>query len=258
MSSSDARPVALVTGPTAGIGRALAVRLAERGCDLVLVARDRDRLQALADEVSQSHGVTGEVLVADLSDRAGMALVEDRLTDASRPVDLLVNNAGFGLKRRFVSNSVDQEQAALDVLVTAVMRLTHAALGPMIARGSGGILNVASVAAYQPRGSYSAAKAWVTTFGAWASQEYAPQGVRIMTLCPGFTRTEFHERMDVSRESVPGPLWLDVERVADEALADWDAGKKLSIPSRRYKVIATVSRHAPAGLLQRFQALGRR
>lgn len=258
MSSTHARPVALVTGPTAGIGRVLALRLAERGYDLVLVARDRERLQALADELSRSHGATGEVLVADLSDRAGMALVEERLTDESRPVDLLVNNAGFGLKRRFSHNSVDQEQAALDILVTAVMRLTHAALGPMTARGSGGIINVASVAAYQPRGSYSAAKAWVTTFGAWASQEYAPQGVHIMTLCPGFTRTEFHQRMDVSRESVPRPLWLDVDRVVDDALADWDAGKRLSIPSRRYKLITAVSRHAPTGMLQRFQSLGRR
>ena len=258
MSSSGARPVALVTGPTAGIGRVLALRLAERGYDLVLVARDHDRLQALADELSRSHAAECEVLVADLSDRAGMALVEDRLTDESRPVDLLVNNAGFGLKRRFSHNTVDQEQAALDILVTAVMRLTHAALGPMTARGSGGIINVASVAAYQPRGSYSAAKAWVTTFGAWASQEYAPQGVHIMTLCPGFTRTEFHQRMDVRRESVPRPLWLDADRLVDEALADWDAGKKLSIPSKRYKLITAVSRHAPAAVLQRFQSLGRR
>jgi short-subunit dehydrogenase len=258
MSSAPSRPVALVTGPTSGIGRVLALRLAERGYDLVLVARDRERLQALADELAERHAAAAEVLVADLSERTGMAVVEERLTDASRPVDLLVNNAGFGLKRRFTDNSVDQEQAALDILVTAVMRLTHAALGPMTARGSGGIINVASVAAYQPRGSYSAAKAWVTTFGAWASQEYAPRGVHLMTLCPGFTRTEFHQRMDVSRESVPRPLWLDVDRVVDEALADWDAGKMLSIPSKRYKLIASVSRHAPTALLQRFQSLGRR
>jgi short-subunit dehydrogenase len=187
-----------------------------------------------------------------------MARVEERLTDVGRPVDLLLNNAGFGLKRRFLDNPVDREQAALDVLVVAVMRLTHAALGPMTARGSGGIINVASVAAFQPRGSYSAAKAWVTTFGAWASQEYGPQGVHLMTLCPGFTRTEFHERMDVRRESVPRPLWLDVERVVDDALADWDAGKRLSIPSKRYQVIVSVSRHLPTPLLQRFQSLGRR
>jgi uncharacterized protein len=250
--------VALVTGPTAGIGRAFALRLAERGYDVVLVARDEERLRALADELAATYSTAGQVLVADLSDRTGMALVEARLSDESRPVDLLVNNAGFGLKRRFLDNSVEQEQAALDVLVTAVMRLTHAALGPMARRGSGGIINVASVAAFQPRGSYSAAKAWVTTFGAWASREYAQQGVRIMTLCPGFTRTEFHARMDVKREAVPRLLWLDVDRVVDDALADWDAGKTLSIPGKRYKVIVSVSRHVPTSVLQRFQSLGRR
>ena len=224
----------------------------------MLVARDQERLAVLADDLATSYGVQSEVLVADLSQRDGMAVVEARLSDASRPVDLVVNNAGFGLKRRFLDNDVEQEQAALDVLVTAVMRLTHAALGPMTARGSGGIINVASVAAYQPRGSYSAAKAWVTTFGAWAAQEYGEQGVRIMTLCPGFTRTEFHARMDVRREAVPRPLWLDVDRVVDEALADWDAGKPLSIPSKRYKAIATLSRHLPTSVLHRFQSLGRR
>jgi short-subunit dehydrogenase len=256
--ADPARPTAVVTGPTAGIGQVFARRLAERGYDLVLVARDRDRLKILADDLATSYGAQSEVLVADLSDRAGMALVEERLRDPDRPVDLLVNNAGFGLKRRFLDNPVDQEQASLDVLVTAVMRLTHAALGPMTARGSGGIINVASVAAYQPRGSYSAAKAWVTTFGTWAAHEYGKQGVRIMTLSPGFTRTEFHARMDVRRESVPRPLWLDVDRVVDEALADWDAGKTLSIPSKRYKLIASLSRHLPTSLLQRFQSLGRR
>jgi short-subunit dehydrogenase len=252
------RRLALVTGPTAGIGRAFTLRLAERGYDVVLVARDHERLRALADELAATYSVSAEVLVADLSDRAGMALVEARLADTSRPVDLLINNAGFGLKRRFLDNSVEQEQAALDVLVTAVMRLTHAALGPMAERGSGGIINVASVAAFQPRGSDSAAKAWVTTFGAWASHEYAQRGVRIMTLCPGFTRTEFHARMDVKRDAVPRLLWLDVDRVVDDALADWDAGKALSIPGKRYKVITAVSRHTPTALLQRFQSLGRR
>ncbi len=256
--AGPARPTAVVTGPTAGIGQVFARRLAERGYDLVLVARDQDRLKILADDLAASYGVQSEVLVADLSDRDGMGLVEERLRDPVRPVDLLVNNAGFGLKRRFLDNPVDQEQAALDVLVTAVMRLTHAALGPMTARGSGGIINVASVAAYQPRGSYSAAKAWVTTFGTWAAEEYGKQGVRIMTLCPGFTRTEFHARMEVRRETVPRPLWLDVDRVVDEALADWDAGKRLSIPSKRYKLIVSVSRHVPTSLLQRFQSLGRR
>jgi uncharacterized protein len=257
-AAASVRPLALVTGPTAGIGLVFARRLAGRGYDLVLVARDDTRLKSLAEELATAYGVSCEVLVADLADRDQVRTVEARLADEQRPVDLLVNNAGFGLKRKFLDNTVEQEQAHLDVLVTAPMRLMHAALGPMTRRGSGGVINVSSVAGFQPRGSYSAAKAYLNRFGEWAAREYGRQGVRIMTLCPGFTRTEFHERMEVGRDAVPRPLWLDVERVVDEALADFDAGKTLSVPSRRYKVIVGVSRHVPVRVLQRFQSLGRR
>ena len=249
---------ALVTGATAGIGLAFAQQLAGRGAALVLVARDRERLVRVAEELQTTYGVEAETLVADLSTREGMALVEARLSSAEAPVDLLVNNAGFGLKKRFLDNDVEQEQAMLEVLVVAVMRLTHAALRAMTERGRGGIINVSSVAGYQPRGSYSAAKAWVNRFGEWAAHEYAPRGVHVMTLCPGFTKTEFHGRMDVGRDAVPSFLWLDVDDLVREALADFDAGKALSIPSRRYKVIAAAGRHLPTGLLQRFQSLGRK
>ena len=253
-----ARPLALVTGPTSGLGRLFVDRLARRGYDLVLVARDETRLTSVADELTTAYGVTCEVLVADLVDRDQLKVVEDRLADPVHPVDLLVNNAGFGLKRKFLHNTVEQEQAHLDVLVTAPLRLTHAALGQMTERHTGGIINVSSVAGTQPRGSYSAAKAYLNRFGEWAAHEYAKDGVHVMTLLPGFTRTEFHQRMDVGRDAVPQVLWLDAERVVDEALADWDAGKTRSVPSKRYKVIATASKHIPVGLLQRFQALGRR
>jgi short-subunit dehydrogenase len=258
--SQDARPhhVALVTGPTSGLGRLFADRLARRGYDVVLVARDEDRLRAVADELGTTYGVGCEVLPADLVDREQLKLVEDRLADRAHPVDLLVNNAGFGLKRKFLQNTVEQEQAHLDVLVTAPMRLTHAALGQMTERHTGGIINVSSVAGTQPRGSYSAAKAYLNRFGEWAAHEYAADGVQIMTLLPGFTRTEFHQRMDVGRDAVPRPLWLDAARVVDEALADFDAGKRRSIPSKRYKVIAAASIHLPTRLFQRFQAVGRR
>jgi short-subunit dehydrogenase len=259
MSPSDSpRPVALVTGPTAGLGRVFADRLARRGYDLVLVARDETRLKAVADELAAAYGVACDVLVADLTDRAQLAVVEERVSSLTHPVDLLVNNAGFGLKRKFLRNTVEQEQALLDVLVTAPMRLTHAALRQMTERHAGGIINVSSVAGTQPRGSYSAAKAYLNRFGEWAAHEYAHDGVRVMTLLPGFTRTEFHERMDVGRDAVPGPLWLDAERVVDEGLADFDAGKTVSIPSKRYKAIAYASKHLPVGLLQRFQSMGRR
>jgi short-subunit dehydrogenase len=249
---------ALVTGATAGIGLAFAQQLAAQGYDVVLVARDTARLEAVAEELTATSGVSTEVLAADLTDRAQLATVERRLADTEHPIDLLVNNAGFGLKGRFLDNDVEQEQAMLEVLVVAVMRLTHAALRAMAERGDGGIINVSSVAGYQPRGTYSAAKAWVNRFGEWASVEYADRGVRIMTLCPGFTKTEFHGRMDVGRDAVPSFLWLDVDDLVAEAIADFDAGKRLSVPSRRYQVIAAVSRHLPTGLLQRFQSLGRK
>lgn len=256
--SPSSTTTALVTGATAGIGLAFAQQLAARGDDLVLVARDEERLARVAAELRTAHGVAVATLVADLSTREGMALVEERVSSTTEPVDLLVNNAGFGLKQRFLDNDVEQEQAMLEVLVVAVMRLTHAALRAMTERGHGGIINVSSVAGYQPRGSYSAAKAWVNRFGEWASHEYAGRGVRVMTLCPGFTRTEFHGRMDVGRDAVPSFLWLDVDDLVREALADFDAGKALSIPSKRYKAIAAVGRHLPAAALQRFQSLGRK
>ena len=249
---------ALVTGPTAGIGASFARQLAARGYDLVLVARDRERLEKTAAELRATYAVEVEVLPADLTDRTELARVEARLADAARPVDLLVNNAGFGLKGRFLDNDVDAETAMLDVLVTAVLRLSHAALGAMSERGHGGVVNVSSVAAFLPRGSYSAAKAWVNSFSEWAAHEYRPRGVTVMALCPGFTKTEFHERMDVSRGSAPDFMWLDADRLVETALSDFDKGRVYSIPSAQYKAIATASRLIPTSLLQRFQSIGRK
>jgi hypothetical protein len=249
---------ALVTGPTAGIGASFARRLAARGDDLVLVARDADRLERLAGELRSEHGVEVEVLVADLADRDQLARVERRVADPDRPVHLVVNNAGFGHKRPFLENSVEDEQRMLDVLVTAVLRLTHAALGAMVTRGEGQVVNVSSIAGYLPRGSYSAAKAYVTSLSRWADATYRPQGVQVMALLPGFTRTEFHARMDVSRTSAPGWMWLDADRVVRDALHDLDAGRQLSIPGKRYQVLAALSRGVPVRVLSRFQRLGRR
>lgn len=258
MSPSPQPLTALVTGPTAGIGWEFADQLAARGYALVLVARDAARLEEVAGELREKYRVEVEVLPADLADRDQLRRVEERLAEVDRPVDLLVNNAGFGLKHRFGDNDVEAEQAMLDVLVAAVLRLSHAALGAMSARGTGGIINVSSVAAFLPRGTYSAAKAWVNSFSDWAHHEYADRGVRVMVLCPGFTRTEFHSRMDVSRESAPSRLWLDAERLVREALADFEKGKVYSVPSRRYKAIVGASRIVPSSLLQRAQAMGRR
>jgi short-subunit dehydrogenase len=252
--SRDTRPVALVTGPTAGIGHEFAVQLAHRGYDLVLVARNAERLQEVAAELKE-YGATSEVIVADLSRREDTERVAQRVTAG---VDLLVNNAGFGHKQRFLDNPVEDEVAMLDVLVTAVLRLSHAALTDMVARGEGGIINVSSIAGYFPRGTYSAAKAYVTRFSEWADLTYRDHGVRTMALLPGFTRTEFHERMNVRKASAPGWMWLSADDLVREALDDFDKGRTVSVPSKRYKALAAASRAVPTSLLIRFQRVGRR
>lgn len=249
---------ALVTGATAGIGLAFAHRLADRGHDLVLVARDTTRLERVAAELRSTYGIAVEVVAADLGDREQLARVEDRLASRDRPVDLLVNNAGFALKKRFLDNSVDDETAMTEVLVIAPLRLSHAALTAQVARGRGGVINVGSVASYLPRGTYSAAKAWINSFTEWAHHEYKPRGVTVMALLPGFTKTEFHERMGVSRGSAPDWMWLDADDLVREALDDYAKGKVFSIPSMQYKAIVCATRLVPHGLLQRFQSVGRR
>ncbi|WP_127480752.1 SDR family NAD(P)-dependent oxidoreductase [Nocardioides pantholopis] len=256
--ATSTAPTALVTGATAGIGLSFAHQLARRGHDLVLVARDRARLDEVATELRTTYGVEVEVLPADLADREQLGRVEQRLRDPERPVDLLVNNAGFGLKGRFLDNDIDAETGMLEVLVTAVLRLSHAALGPMSERGRGGVINVSSVAAFLPRGTYSAAKAWVNSFSEWAANEYRDRGVRVMALCPGFTKTEFHARMEVGRGSAPDFLWLDADDLVAQALADYDRGRVYSVPSTQYKVITGLARVVPNRVLQQLQALGRR
>jgi short-subunit dehydrogenase len=247
---------ALITGATAGIGHEYAVQLAARGDDLVLVARNGARLEEVAEELRRAHQVDVEVLVADLVDRADLARVEARLADHDRPIDLLVNNAGFGLKKRFLDNTADEETEMLEVLVTAVLRLTHAALGGMAERGHGGIINVSSVAAFLPRGSYSAAKAWVNSFTEWAHMEYGPRGVQVMALCPGFTKTEFHERMQVKRGD--GFLWLDVDFLVRKSLEDFEKGRAFSIPGAQYKTITALTKAVPNRVLRLTQSLGRK
>ncbi|NPC42750.1 SDR family oxidoreductase [Nocardioides sp. zg-1230] len=246
----------LITGATAGIGHEYAVQLAARGDDLVLVARDSARLEQVAEDLRRAHGVEVEVLVADLTDREQLATVEARLADRDRPVDLLVNNAGFGLKKRFLDNTADDETAMLEVLVTAVLRLSHAALGAMAERGHGGIINVSSVAAFLPRGTYSASKAWVNSFSEWAHLEYKSRGVKVMALCPGFTKTEFHQRMQVKRGE--GFMWLEADFLVRKSLEDFDKGRAYSIPGAQYKTIIALTKAIPNRALRLTQNMGRR
>jgi short-subunit dehydrogenase len=240
-------PTALITGATAGIGNAFARRLASEQYDLVLVARNADRLEATATGLRDAHGVDVEVLSADLSDAAECRKVELRLANSARPVDLLVNNAGFGTNRRFSRIDVDAEEEMLNVLVRAVMRLTHAAVRGMVERGRGEIINVSSVASFVPRGTYGAAKAWVTSFSQSLNAEVAGTGVKVTALCPGFVRTEFHERGGHDTSSIPGFMWLDADQVVDEALKDVRKGHALSVPGVQYKAIVNLVRFVPLG-----------
>jgi len=240
---------ALITGATAGIGAAFARRLAADGYDLVLVARDTERLREQATELHDRHGIEAEVLRADLSDDKGIRAVEERLGDARRPVDLLVNNAGFGNKGRYLEVPMADELAMLKVHCEAVLRLTSAAAAGMKERGRGGIVNVASVAAFVPRGTYGASKAWVVQFSQGAAKDLAGSGVRLMALCPGFVRTEFHQRAGMGTGNIPGWMWLDADKLVSAALTDLARGKSVSIPDPRYKALMGAVKLAPRGLL---------
>lgn len=250
---------ALVTGASAGIGREFARQLAGRGHDVVLVARDAARLEDLAGELAATHGVRAEVLAADLADRAEVQRVADRLADASRPIDLLVNNAGFGLRHGFLDGPVEEEERALDVMVRAVMVLSHAAGRAMRERGRGAILNVSSVAGTVTMSSYSALKSCVTVFTEVLSNELAGTGVTATALLPGFTRTEFHDRARMRMSALPDLLWLDADRLVRDALDDVAAGKVLSVPSPQYRLVTSLVRFAPRAAVRSVSGrIGRR
>ncbi|PRH76736.1 short-chain dehydrogenase [Streptomyces solincola] len=245
---------ALITGATAGIGAAFARRLAADGHDLVLVARDTARLREQATELHDRHGIEAQVLTADLATEEGISAVERRLGDPKRPVDLLVNNAGFGNKGRFLDVSMDDELRMLKVHCEAVLRLTSAACAAMRGRGRGGVVNVASVAAFVPRGTYGASKSWVVQFTQGVARDLAGSGVRLMALCPGFVRTEFHERAGMGTDNIPGWMWLDVDKLVAAAMADLARGRTVSTPDPRYKALMGVVKLAPRALLGGFSS----
>ncbi|MFF8969665.1 SDR family NAD(P)-dependent oxidoreductase [Streptomyces sp. NPDC014995] len=240
---------ALITGSTAGIGAAFARRLAADGHDLVLVARDTKRLREQATELHDRHGIEAEVLTADLSEDEGIEAVATRLGDRRNPVDLLVNNAGFGNKGRYLDVPMADELKMLKVHCEAVLRLTSAATAAMRERERGGVVNVASVAAFLPRGTYGASKAWVVQFTQGAAKDLAGSGVRLMALCPGFVRTEFHERAGMGTDNIPKWMWLDADKLVAEALHDLARGRSVSIPDPRYKALMGVAKVVPRGLL---------
>lgn len=243
-------PTALVTGASAGIGKEFAAQLAARGHDLVVVARDTARLEELASSLRAQHGVRVEVLTADLADRTQLQRVADRVVDPSDPVEVLVNNAGFGLGTPFVEAEIEDEERLLDVLVRAVLVLSHAAARSMAARGSGRIVNVSSVASFMASGTYAAAKSWVTVFTESLSGQLAGTGVTATAVCPGYVVTEFHERAGIDKGERSGPMWLDAPELVRTALADVDRGRAVSVPSPQYKAVVTVLRHLPRAVVR--------
>lgn len=250
---------ALVTGASAGIGDALCRRLAADGTDLVVTARRVDRLEALATEVRQRNGVDVEVLRADLEDPDDLATVEARLRADDRPVDLLVNNAGYGGGGPFASADLAVQEGQIKLNVLALVRLTHAALPAMIRRGGGAVLNVSSVAGFQPLPNsavYAATKAFVTAFSEAIAEEVRGTGVTVTCVCPGFTRTEFQARAGAASMSdrIPGFAWMTADAVAADALAATAAGRPLSVPGGGYKALTAVSRTAPMRLRRRVTA----
>ena len=244
---------ALVTGASSGIGEAFARGLATRGDDLVLVARRRDRLEALAADLGgQGGGV--EVLPADLTAEEGLVAVERRLRALTEPVDLLVNNAGFGSSGPFAELDIDRELEMIDLNVVALVRLTRAGLDAMGQRGAGAIVNVSSLASFQAlplTATYAATKAFVTSFTEALAEESRGSGVRLQALCPGLTRTDFHATADWKLGWLPATTWQSPEQVVDASLAALAQGRVVVIPGVVNRVAARASWLLPRGLVTR-------
>ena len=241
---------ALVTGGTAGIGAAFARTLAERGHDLILVARDAERLASAAVELGERYGVAVETLRADLAVDSDVAAVADRLADAERPVDILVNNAGYGLHVKLLDDDLAAHRRAIDVMCLAVLALGGAAGRAMRARGHGLIINVASLAAYISQGAYSPIKAWVLAYSEGLANELHGSGVQMTVVNPGWVRTEFHERAGIKTSSIPDFIWVESDRVARETLADADKKRVISVPTKRWKLQKALARHAPRSAIR--------
>jgi short-subunit dehydrogenase len=220
--------------------------------DVVLVARDEKRLEALAKELAEVHGAFAEVLPADLTDPAGLARVEERLRTA--PPDLLVNNAGFGTVGRFAELDVEVEEREIRLNVLALMRLTRVVLPAMIERGRGSVINVSSLAGEGPgpyMATYAGTKAFVTSFTDSLAEELRGTGVQVQAVLPGFTRTEFQERAGVNDSVVPGFAWLTAEAVVDASLAGLEKRQVICVPGLAYRALAAAQKVAPRGLMRR-------
>ena len=243
--------IALVTGATAGIGAAYAELLAKAGFDLVLVARDLPRLNTVANNLKKSYKIKVETIKADLTKPMQLANVEKRLANAAKPIEVLINNAGFGIKDSFLDSELKREQELLDVLVTAPMRLTHAVLPLMVKRNSGIVVNVSSIASWIAGGTYSSAKSYLTVFSEYLNNELKGTKVKVSALCPGFTRTEFHQRGKMRMTGLPNFMWLDANKLVAKSWSDAQKNKAVSVPGFQYKTLAIIAQYAPRPLVRK-------
>jgi uncharacterized protein len=247
--------IAAITGASAGLGAVFARKLAARGYDLILIARRKDRLDALAAELSRAHGIAAEAIATDLTQFADIDAVAARLAAEPR-LALLVNNAGFGTKKRFWEAPIEGQVQMHRLHIDATMRLTHAVLGPMVSRNEGAVINVSSVASFI-RGaanvSYCATKSWMSVFTEALALDLKGTGVSVQALCPGFTYTEFHDVMEVDRALVPKWLWMDADFVVEESLSALASRQLYVIPGWKYRVFVAFLTKLPVWLRLRIE-----
>lgn len=256
------RPLALVTGASAGLGLAFAEAYAARGHDLALVARRADRLQALAHRLSAAHGIEALVIPQDLSVYEAHIPVLDAVEAAGRHVDVLVNNAGFGIPQSFDAVPWARQRDFLMTLVVTVCGLAHGVIPGMAARGRGSILNIASLAAFSPgvagNSLYPGAKSLVLKLSQALDAEYRAQGLKITAVCPGFTTTEFASQAGIQAivDQEPRLLSQTAEQVVRAALAGHNKGKVVVVPGLHNQIAAFLLRRLPEGLVRAIIAAG--
>jgi uncharacterized protein len=240
---------ALITGASSGIGWHFADLLAREGYDLVITARDTQRLNHLASEFHQKYSRNVEVISADLTTDHGISLIENRIKDGD--IDVLINNAGYGLNQGFTKSDIKDEISVLKILCEAPMRLAHASLPAMLAKNSGIIINVSSVAAWITGGHYSAMKSYLMVLSESLHTELAETAVKVCSLAPGFTHTEFHQRGKMKMDALPNFMWLNADNVVITAWKDAKAGKAISIPGRQYRFLYLLLRFAPRDFVRK-------
>lgn len=241
----------MVTGGTSGIGREFVTQLAARGDNIVIVARDTERMATIKADIEARYRVSVETMEGDLSQRADVDRIAARLEDAAHPIDLLVNNAGFAVHAKILDpDSLELQDRAFEVMMRAVLVLSAAAGRAMKSRGHGAILNVSSSSAWINTGNYSAIKAWVLTFTEGLANELAGTGVKAMALCPGWVHTEFHSRAHVTANHLPDFFWIDAPVLVREALNDLNHGKVVSVPTPLWKFFIAVATHTPRSAMR--------